>query len=158
MINYLFTKRPLTFSLVWAGVILLLGFSSFCQNLKQSWQTNKQLWENKQLTNYKFSLKVECFCGEAGASPALIEVREGATKSIIDIRTAEPVEYPFFSSYDTIPKLFSLIELRLGKKMDSFSVEYDATLGYPKKISIDESRNTADDELQIEVISFEILK
>ncbi len=158
MIDYLFTKHLVNYPLLWIGVILLLGFSSFCQNHKQSWQTNKQSWQDKQIANYKFSLKVQCFCGEAPASPVSIEVRNGVAKSIINIRTGDPVEYPFFSSYDTIPKLFSLIELRLGKKMDSFSVEYDATLGYPKKISIDESRNTADDELQIEVISFEILK
>lgn len=162
MFGYLFSKYHFRSDLILTVTLFLLSFLSCCvisrQATKENWQTSKQLWEGKQFLNYKFSLKVNCFCGAAGASPVSIEVREGVVISIIKLRTSETVKYSFFSEYETIPKLFSLIEHNLGEQMNSFCVEYDASLGYPKKISIDRRRDTTDDELEIEVSNFEVLQ
>jgi Family of unknown function (DUF6174) len=129
----------------------------FCQNNRHHWESKKQLWGSQKINSYKFTLSINCFCGGAGSSPVLIEVRDGAVKSITNVRTSESVEFPFFSSYETIPKLFSFIEHRLDKQFDSFCVKYDANLGYPKEITIDGKRTTADDELEIEISNLEIL-
>ena len=162
MATYSLGIYSLSSHLLLVAALFLLSPLSCCinfkQNFKQDWQTNKQLWESKHLVNYKITLRVNCFCGAAGASPVSIVVRDGLTKSIIKLRTSESVEYPFFTDYENIPKLFSLIENHLNEKIDSFCVEYDSIFGYPKKISLDRERNTADDELDIEVISFEILQ
>ena len=154
-------KRYKKYSLI---LIPLLGFitalcsSTYLQTPKDSWERNKQKWVSNKTTNYRYTLSVDCFCGEAGLSPVLIEVRNGIKKSVTTLSTSELVDSYFFTRYETVSDLFDLIERNLNKTHDTFNCEYDSNLGFPKKIEIDHHRNTADDEFLLEVTNFEIIK
>ena len=100
-------KYPQLISSFLAGLLFVVSLTSFCQNSIHDLDLNKQRWNNKKITSYKYTLKVICFCGATGVSPVLIEVQNDITKSITNVRTSEPVDYPYFSMYETIPKLFS---------------------------------------------------
>lgn len=152
-------KYPQLLSLFLAGALFVISLTSFCQNSVRDLDLNTQRWDNKKITSYKYTLKVICFCGAAGVSPVLIEVRNDVTKSITNTKTSELVDYPYFSTYETVPKLFSFIKTNmLDPEFSVSEIEYNENLGYPKKIFVTRRGNITDDNISLEISDFEILQ
>ena len=62
-----------------------------------------------------------------------------------------------FNQYATIGNLFNYTAQRM-KDAEEVNVTYDATYGYPTEVSIDGSKQIADDELYLSVSGFEKLQ
>ncbi|RCJ19010.1 hypothetical protein A6S26_28020 [Nostoc sp. ATCC 43529] len=119
---------------------------------------NRRLWNNQNIANYRYTLSNSCFCLPDARGPVIIEVRNGQTTSITSVETGQPVNPEFFDKYDTITKLFNLIQDAINRRAERLDVDYNARLGYPTQISIDYSFQIADEEIYLTIENFEELK
>lgn len=103
-------------------------------NLRQL-RINRRLWNQQNISNYRYTLSNSCFCLPEVRGPVVIEVRNGITTSITKADTGEPVNSELLQKYGTIPKLFDLILNAIASRQ-SITVEYNPTLGYPTQINI----------------------
>jgi hypothetical protein len=125
----------------------LLSFDNQDTEQSQQLKINRDLWNQQNLSNYRYTLTNSCFCISEARGPVVIEVRNGKMTSITNAATNQPANPELFQKYDTIPKLFDLIGDAIAKEVDSLTVEYNPTLGYPTQINIDFSSQIADEEL-----------
>ncbi|MEH2168341.1 MAG: DUF6174 domain-containing protein [Nostoc sp.] len=119
---------------------------------------NKRLWEQANISNYRITVSNSCFCIQDARGPVVIEVRNGQTTSITSVATGKPVNPQFFQQYNTIPKLFNVIQDAINRKAFNLDVEYNAKLGYPTKINIDYNSQIADEEIFLTIEKFQEIK
>jgi len=121
---------------------------------------NLQKWQAQSITHYRFSLDVRCFCAFTGQMPLSIEVKDGQVVSETD-KTGQSVAAPFkqaFDKYDSIEKLFTLLDAAQNGGADLVTIEFDPQYGYPQTAYIDYMANVSDDENRFTISSFEVLK
>ncbi len=127
-------------------------------NASQQLQRNKQLWAKQKISNYRYTLRKSCFCLPKTNEPMKIEVRNGKATSIVVASNGQPMNPQYFTNYDTITKLFDVVEDAITKKADRLSVTYHPTLGYPTKIDIDYNQQMADEEISLTIDNLQALK
>ncbi|GBE90828.1 DUF6174 domain-containing protein [Nostoc cycadae] len=121
-------------------------------------KVNRQLWNQQRLTNYRFTFSRSCFCVPKATQPVVITVRNGQVASITPVNNNEPVDAELFRQYNSIPKLFGIIDDAIAKKASSLTVKYDPKFGYPTQINIDYNQQVADEELYLTISNLEPLK
>lgn len=126
--------------------IVVAQSSARSQSDLQQLRTNQRLWNQQNISNYRYTLSRSCFCIPEARGPVIIEVRNGRTTSVTSVATGQPVNPEFFQKYDTVPRLFALIRDAINKKADNLDVKYNSTLGYPTQINIDYKSQVADEE------------
>jgi len=150
----IFKKLPIFILMVATATIL-----SSCSGRRQEASdlaTNKGKWSMSQITNYRYTFQIGCFCPPEITSPVTIEVRNGVRTSIT--RAKSIIRSPeYFTSFDTIEKVFQLAEESINSPAEKVTVKYDSKLGYPTSINVDGSKNLADDETYYGITNFELL-
>lgn len=121
-------------------------------------QQSKRLWAKQKIANYRYTLSRSCFCVPEARQPVKIEVRNGKVTSLVAANSGKAVNPEYFSKYDSIPKLFDIVQDAIAKKAHRISVTYHPTLGYPTKIEIDYDQQMADEELYVTVENLEVIK
>lgn len=111
---------------------------------------NRQLWRKQNIRNYRYKFSRSCFCAPKARGPISVTVRKGRRTYLSD-GTGKPVERELFQQYDTVPKLFNLIEDAIAKKASNLTVQYDPKLGYPTQINIDYNSQIADEEIYLTI-------
>lgn len=120
---------------------------------------NRNLWNKQNISNYRYTFSNGCFCIPEARGPVIIEVRNGETKSITSVATGQPIEnIELFQNYNTIPKLFNVIQDGIARKASNLDVNYSPKLGYPTQINIDYNSQIADEEIYLTIENFEELK
>ena len=127
-------------------------------NATQQLQRSKQLWAKPKISNYRYTLRRSCFCLPKSTEPVSIAVRNGKVTSMVAVSNGQPVNREDFAKYDSIAKLFNIVEDAIAKKAHQLSVTYHPTLGYPTQINIDYDQMMADEELYITVENLQPLK
>jgi hypothetical protein len=123
---------------------------------------NKATWDNANISNYRYTLGVSCFCPFMEDMPVTVEVQNDQVVSITSVKgttidsTNEQI-YPFVESYTTIDKLFEQLKSAQADA-DEVTVAYDPTYGFPTSIAIDHIKEAIDDEMYLTVENFEVLK
>ncbi|GAX37369.1 DUF6174 domain-containing protein [Nodularia sp. NIES-3585] len=118
-------------------------------------QFNRRLWNQQNISNYRYTLSNSCFCIPEARGPVVIEVRNGQTTSITSVATGLAVEPQLFQEYNTIPKLFNVIQDAINRQAFSLNVSYSPRLGYPTQINIDYNSQMADEEVYLTIENFE---
>jgi hypothetical protein len=77
---------------------------------------------------------------------------------MVAANTGKPVNPEYFKNYNSIPKLFDLVQDAIAKKAHSLSVTYHPTLGYPTQINIDYDQQMADEELYLTIDKLEVIR
>ncbi len=121
-------------------------------------QQNRQLWRTQNISNYRYTLQVGCFCLPEVTQPVVIEVRNGKVVSMIGVNTRKPVNPEYFKDYNSIPKLFNLVQNAIANRAHRISVTYHPTRGYPTQISIDQSQQMADEERYFTIERLEVIR
>ncbi len=111
--------------------------------------TQREIWRSADISSYSMTVQIDCFCFEEYRGPFDVTVVDG----VLETATwkGSPVSEMIDGSLLTVEGLLDRIEASVNA--DSISVVY-APLGYPTAITIDPSRNTADEELGVRVLRF----
>jgi len=113
-------------------------------------------WAQSNANDYMFDLQRSCFCASAFVRPVRIEILDGVVSSAVYVDTGDPLPPPL-TSVPTIEDLFDEIRDALDRMAFSVIAAYDADLGYPTSVSIDNIENAIDDEMAFSVSSFQLL-
>jgi hypothetical protein len=97
-------------------------------------------WAAQDASDYRYRLRLSCFCGTAVTAPATVRVKAGRPRST---RAA-------IREYDTVDELFTVVE-EAQARAESVEVRYAPDTGIPTRIAIDWSADTSDDELTLTV-------
>jgi hypothetical protein len=129
---------------------------------KSEYTANLEKWQDANITHYRYSIHIGCFCAFTQDMPLTIEVRDGEVLSITKAdRTPvapDDPQFELFSRYATIDRLFSDLKTNLDGAADEVTVTYDPTYGYPSQVNIDKIKEAVDDELALTVSNFERLE
>jgi hypothetical protein len=100
-------------------------------------------WLARGIADYRFQLRITCFCGGDITRPVLIEVRKGAVAKVWDLETGRSVSTT--SNYPTITALFdsAIAELRDPRRGGRVRVTYDSALGIPVFLEVGTLENDA---------------
>lgn len=118
---------------------------------------NRALWNKGNISSYRYTLSNSCFCIPDARGPVVIEVRNGRTVYVNSVETGQAVDPQFFQSYNTIPKLFNVIQDAIQRRASSLEVRYNHKYGYPTQINIDYNAQIADEEIFLTIENFEII-
>lgn len=110
-------------------------------------EANEAKWRAAAVKNYEFRIDVRCFCGIPASRPWL-RVVNGVPVAPDDVDAATK---GFFSHYNTVEKLFSVIRNALDHGGEVVDVTYDAETGFPVVASLDPVLTTSDDEMYFRV-------
>lgn len=114
-------------------------------------------WQAHKIKDYRYTLKIDCFCVPEVRQPVVIEVHNGQTVSITSAESGVRVDSEFFESVNTIAKLFDLVRAAIEHKAAIVSVSYNSPFGYPEKIYIDRIKEAVDEEISYTVTDFTVL-
>ena len=124
-------------------------------------EKNQELWDNSNISHYRYTLSLICFCAFTEEMPLTIEVQNDQIVSITSVKgtVIDPANsfYSIFENYATMDRLFLQLKSAL-EEADEVAVVYDTTYGYPTSINIDQIKEATDDELYITVENFEVLQ
>ena len=120
---------------------------------------NKEKWQDANISHYRYSLHMSCFCIFVENMPLVIEVQDGEVVSMEfhNGNEIDPSLLELFNKYATIDRLFAELEAGLNGAADKVTVEYDATYGFPTKAEIDVEEMAIDDEMYLSISDFEVL-
>lgn len=122
-------------------------------------QMNRELWRAKSGGNYKARIGASFFGPQEWQLPITVVVKRGELESFsTDGPAPAAAEWAAFrSKHDTIEKVFALIEKAIADKAERVEVDYDAALGYPRRVTIDPVQQMADEESYYAIDNVEIL-
>jgi hypothetical protein len=113
------------------------------------------LWESQAIEDYRYTLQVGCFCLVDVTRPVVVKVKDGQVASITYADDGTAADPTLFERYDTIDKLFAIINEAEAQQPARLDVTYDEATGAPQSIVIDISEQMADEELYLEISDFE---
>ncbi|MEH2416560.1 DUF6174 domain-containing protein [Nostoc sp.] len=128
------------------------------RRLEKRLEFNRRFWNQQNISNYDYELSNSCFCIPDARGPVVIKVRNGQTSSITSVATGKAVNPQLFQNYNTIPKLFNVIQDAINRKAFSLNVRYSAKFGYPTQIDIDYNSQIADEEKYLTIENFKEIK
>jgi hypothetical protein len=99
----------------------------------------RALWNERQLSDYRFRVRRSCFCPKELRRERRITVRDG--RPVRPNRHVKPIA--------SVGRLFNTVQDAIDGNASSLTVTYDARLGYPRTIAIDHYGQIADDEESI---------
>ncbi len=88
--------------------------------------------------------------------PVNISVRENRIVDVAFVADDVPFTMIGLWEYQTVDKLFDLLQEAVDKNAHSISVDYHSELGYPVRASIDYEEYTVDEEKGFEIDSLSI--
>jgi hypothetical protein len=141
-----------------AAILLFICAFSGCGLVKTGPQRDLDValskWEQSNIKNYEYQLRVNCFCPPNVTFPVIMKVSNGVNVSAEYAQEPKEITNDYFKQYDTIDKLFDVVQKSVDDKVASLIVEYDATYGYPRSITIDRIKDAIDDEIAFFVEAF----
>ncbi len=141
------------------NILILVTLFVCCSDSEDQHQldlnTHRTLWNTQAIAHYSYDYVPTCFCAFAGVK-LTIEVNADSIVSIFNHETNAAVDPVDYSSFQTIQGLFDRIQAAISAKAVSITVTYNKGKGYPEFISIDYSKQIADEEYGAAVSNFTI--
>jgi Family of unknown function (DUF6174) len=107
-------------------------------------------WRAAALTSYGFTSATLCFCPVEFVQPRRVTVRDGVVYAVVDARTLQPM--PLTRGH-TVDSLFTLALHEARTRPAGLDVTFDATLGFPRRLSYGNDPMIADGEVVITIDS-----
>jgi hypothetical protein len=140
---------------------LALVLAACTAGASSEYDQNLEKWKQANISHYRYTLSISCFCPFSQDMPLTIEVQNNEVVSISKadgtmVESSDPA-YETYTSYATLDRIF--VELQAAiTEADEVQVTYDATYGFPLTIAIDQIKEATDDELWLEISNFEVLE
>ena len=110
-------------------------------------------WNKLGITDYEFTLRVNCFCTSETVGPHKIVVKKNSIVSVNGIPYDPNTHY----SVKTIEQLFTYIQKTLAEKPVQKTLAFDAQYFFPNNVYFDMSEMIADEEIGYIVTDFKPL-
>lgn len=107
---------------------------------------NRTKWAAQGAADYTFNFSRSCFCLPDYTREATLAVASGQINSATYVDDGAVVAAQVVREYKTIEGLFAAIEGAIATGAAQIDVEFDAALGFPSKVFIDEDFRIADEE------------
>lgn len=107
---------------------------------------NRAKWAAQGAAEYTFNFSRSCFCLPDYTREATLGVAAGQINSATYVDDGAVVADEVVREYKTIEGLFAAIEGAIATGAAQIDVEFDAELGFPSKVFIDEDFRIADEE------------
>jgi len=106
------------------------------------------VWNAKKPAGDRYVMvqRVVCFCTIGNVSYR-ITVNGATVTDVVNDRTDAPLAVASWSTFKTVAQLFDAVRAAQAKTGTLKLVEYDATLGFPRTVSLDPMLNAVDDEV-----------
>ncbi len=145
-------------------ILLMLAFILAACSAGATTEFDKNLakWNEANISHYRYSLFIGCFCAFRDQMPLTIEVKGGEVVSMIrpdgtTVNSTDP-SYDIFESYATIDRVFLKLEADQTGDADEVAVTYDPTYGFPANVAVDYIKAAVDDEISYQVSNFDMLE
>jgi hypothetical protein len=106
-------------------------------------KSQEKKWIRKNITNYSYTLIVNCFCVTERRGPHMIKVKDNKIVSV----NGQPYNVEQTGMLPTVNELFEIIKLKLSQKPFQEAIVYDPLLGYPSSVYFDMDERIADEEV-----------
>jgi len=136
------------------SLVLIPGCDLVKSSLQRDLDAARARWERADIRSYEFRLRVGCFCPPNIIFPVIMTVQNGVNTDAEYAQEPKEITTDFFKQYDTIDKLFEVVQKAIDDRVDSLTVVYESANGYPKSINIDRIKDAVDDEIAFFVESF----
>lgn len=135
-------------------IISILILLSCCTRLndKDDVGVNKAKWDRKNISDYEFTLTINCFCTVERVGPHLIKV---VNDEIVSVNN-QPYDPGKTGELYTIDQLFTLVRTDLERNPDTKTIEYNPSYGYPQNVYFDFSKQMADEEIGYQLTDFKV--
>ena len=137
-----------------AAAMMVVTACSSQTEQREALTRHQRIWSQQGIKNYQYRLQVNCFCPQEITEPVTVKVSNGITTSVSYVATGMPAQSEYFVKYDTVDKLFLIIDNALKQGADEITVTYDETFGFPTHINIDFVKQAIDDEIAYNVTEF----
>ena len=124
--------------------LLFLFWCTACSKseITKEARNQEKIWNEKNITNYSYTLRVNCYCTTDRVGPHLIKVVNNKILSV-NGQTYNPETT---GTLPTVSELFEIIKLKLSQKPFQEAIVYDPLLGYPSSVYFDMDERIADEE------------
>jgi hypothetical protein len=106
-------------------------------------KSQEKKWIRKNITNYSYTLRVNCYCTPERNGPHRIKV---VNNKIVTVN-GQSYNPEITGTLPTVSELFEIIKLKLSQKPFQESITYDPTLGHPTSVYFDMDERIADEEV-----------
>jgi hypothetical protein len=133
-------------------IFMALLMVSFCtrSNDGDELSVNKSKWNSKNISDYEFTLRINCFYTYERVGPHLIKIVNDKIVSVNNL----PYDPDKTGELYTIDQLFTLVETSIERKPYLKTIEYNSTYGYPQTVWFDFNKTMADEEIGYQVSDF----
>ena len=114
--------------------------------MRSQFERNRRLWDDLKMDDYTFQFRWSCFCLPEYTAPVDIHVELDTFVSVSLAENGNPVAPDNWDRYETIDRLFDILEDAFDQNAEHIQVSYDPELGYPLSAFIDYSTFIADEE------------
>ena len=116
-------------------------------------ESARDRWEDADIDDYTFTIRRSCFCPPEYIGPYRIMVRAGRiTGVMVDGRSVSAQQF----QVPTVAALFDQLAEAYSSGAAEVRASYDARIGHPVEIWIDQDRSMADEETGFTISSFVI--
>ncbi len=135
--------------------LLALGHGVVSAALPSGHTAARDAWDAAGLENYQYSYHKYCDCYGDSPPETLVTIESGTVADVRHKRASGrivPAEPQNFGYYWSVDEMFQLIE-RAAEHAGTITVEYDATLGFPRRLYIDYLPARVGDEVDIRILT-----
>ena len=131
-------------------IFVLLFYSCIKTTGDSELSYNQSKWERKNISDYEFTLRINCFCPQERVGPHMIKV---VNDEIVSVNT-QPYDPGTTGELLTIDDLFTFVETSIERNPYIRTIEFNSTFGYPESVWFDFNKNMADEEIGYQVTDF----
>lgn len=137
-------------------ILTLMALSPACSQSADDHglATARMNWAAHLPSSYSFTRQQLCECLTDVTRPIRISVTAGQITSAVFVDDQRPVGDPVRGTLLTIEGLFDTIQDAIDRDAAEITVAFNPTLGYPTSVSIDYSRQIADEEFIVGISDF----
>jgi len=141
-------RRLTRSALVLTALLGLTACDPFGDSDFDRYERARAQWDRAHVVTYEMTLNVSCFCAIVG--PMVVSVRDGAVVSAHRVSDGAAVDIRYVPTVDDI---FDRIRDALKAKHGNIVLEFNDSLGYPARASLDPIVNAVDDEVDYTISS-----
>jgi hypothetical protein len=106
---------------------------------------NMAVWAAADIDSYRYTLQRDCEClPSMGGGRFVVTVVDGEVSRAEWSHSGEPVDDQVLGRLETVDEMFVMIAAAMEADAFRIDVEYDAQLGYPRRVDISELEGVTD--------------